>query len=118
MARVFSPDVVLLDLQLAGALDGYDVAWQLRREPSLEGVQLVALSGFDREDCLEDRHAIFDAHLVKPVDVVALHSPLTEEPCSGLRSGHAAHAQARNERTCSRTGATGTAAYRPSHPTR
>jgi signal transduction histidine kinase len=118
MARVFSPDVVLLDLQLAGAMDGYDVAWQLRREPSLEGVQLVALSGFDREDCPEDRHAIFDAHLVKPVNVVALHSLLTEEPCSGLRSGHAAHAQARNERTCSRTGATGTAACPPSHPTR
>jgi CheY-like chemotaxis protein len=83
MARAFRPDVVLLDLQLAGAMDGYDVAWRLRQEPSLESVQLVALSGFDREDCPDDRHAVFDAHLVKPVNVAALHALLTNEPGNG-----------------------------------
>jgi CheY-like chemotaxis protein/two-component sensor histidine kinase len=83
MARAFRPDVVLLDLQLAGAMDGYDVAWRLRQEPSLEGVQLVALSGFDREDCSDDQHAVFDAHLVKPVNVAALHFLLTKEPGNG-----------------------------------
>lgn len=90
LAQAFKPDVVLLDLRLADAMDGYDLAWRLRQEPSLEGIQLVALSGFDREDCPDDRHAVFDAHLVKPVNVAALHALLTEEPCSGpcsARSG-------------------------------
>jgi CheY-like chemotaxis protein/two-component sensor histidine kinase len=67
LAKRFHPQIVLLDIQLPG-LDGYQVAEQLRRDASLQGTALVALTGYGAE---EDRHrsqqAGFDAHLVKPV---------------------------------------------------
>src|SRR5207249_10039286 len=42
--RAQPPDVVLLDIGLP-ELDGYEVARRLRREPGLEGVVLVAMTG-------------------------------------------------------------------------
>jgi CheY-like chemotaxis protein len=50
-------------------MSGYDVARQLRREPTLSGVILIALTGFsgpEREQ--EARAAGFDHQQVKPFD--------------------------------------------------
>jgi PAS domain S-box-containing protein len=67
-ARAFRPDAVLLDIGLP-RLDGLQVARRLRQEPGLEGVLLVALSGYGtEEDHRRSREAGCDAHLVKPVD--------------------------------------------------
>jgi signal transduction histidine kinase/ActR/RegA family two-component response regulator/PAS domain-containing protein len=72
-ARTSPPDVMLVDIGLPG-MDGYEVARRVRRDPDLDGVVLVALTGYGRE---EDRQramaAGFDYHLVKPVSPDALH---------------------------------------------
>jgi two-component system CheB/CheR fusion protein len=71
-----APDIVLLDIGLPG-MDGYEVARRLRAEPSLDGVCLVALTGYGSEaDRRRSTDAGFDAHLVKPVEFDALRRVL------------------------------------------
>src|SRR5262249_7103499 len=77
------PDVVLLDLGLP-RMDGYEVARRLRQEGGLEGVLLVALTGFGQEqDRRRTQAAGFDAHCVKPVDFTALKALLARPPGRG-----------------------------------
>jgi CheY-like chemotaxis protein len=65
-------DLLLIDIGLPG-LDGYGVAEAIRRDPTLRGATLVALTGYGRpEDRERVRAAGFDHHLVKPVDLAAL----------------------------------------------
>jgi len=73
----FQPDVVFLDLGMPH-LSGFDLARQLRGEPALANVVLIALSGWgtalDRERC---RNAGIDHHLTKPAlpaDILGLLS--------------------------------------------
>jgi CheY-like chemotaxis protein len=73
MARSFKPDLVLCDIGLPGDMDGYGVAQTLRADPATDGIFLVAMTGFGREEDLEHAyHAGFDKHLTKPVDPDAL----------------------------------------------
>ena len=75
-ARVFEPQVVVLDIGLPG-MDGYQVARQLRAEPGTRGAQLIAVTGYGRE---EDRAraaaAGFDFHFVKPADPVEIQAAI------------------------------------------
>ncbi len=67
-ALAHPPDVVLLDIGLPG-LNGYEVARRLRQYPQLEGVRLVAMTGYgDEADRQLAMEAGFDRHVVKPVD--------------------------------------------------
>jgi CheY-like chemotaxis protein len=67
-ARARRPDVLLLDIGLPG-LDGFQVAEQMRNDPALANVFIIAISGYD-PDMFQgrSRRAGFDHHLVKPVD--------------------------------------------------
>jgi len=64
----YQPNVVLLDIGLPG-LTGYEVASRIREQATLNGVLLVAVTGYGQES---DRQlalqAGFDHHLVKPID--------------------------------------------------
>ena len=64
----YRPDVMLLDIGLP-KMNGYEVAKRIRKEPVLEHVVLVAMTGYGQED---DRkrslEAGFNHHLVKPGD--------------------------------------------------
>ncbi len=63
------PDVLLLDIGLPG-LDGFEVAQRIRQQPALEGLVLVALTGYGQEaDRQRALDAGFDHHLVKPADI-------------------------------------------------
>lgn len=66
------PDLIISDITMP-EMDGYELARQIRRNPQLQGITLVALTG-NNED--QDRQlsldAGFDHHLVKPVSVKAL----------------------------------------------
>ena len=66
------PDLLLVDIQMP-RLDGYGVLRELRGDPNLAGLRVVALTAFamhgDRERALE---AGFDGYITKPVDLTSL----------------------------------------------
>jgi signal transduction histidine kinase/ActR/RegA family two-component response regulator len=65
-------DVVLSDISMPG-MDGFEFVRKLRLLPGKEKVRVVALTGFGRnEDIEEARKQGFVAHLTKPIDVRAL----------------------------------------------
>lgn len=67
-AQALRPDAILLDIGLPG-MDGYEVARRIRRDPDLEHVQLIAISGYcQSEDRERSRAAGIDHHLAKPPD--------------------------------------------------
>ncbi len=70
------PDVALLDIGLPG-LSGYEVAQRFRADPTLEGLMLVAVTGWGTEgDQRRSAEAGFDHHLTKPVEAGALEAVL------------------------------------------
>ena len=77
------PDVVISDLGLPGAVDGYELARRLRAQPGLGRVRLVALSGYANDDARQrSRLAGFDAHLAKPPDLAQLQNCLLAAPAA------------------------------------
>jgi DNA-binding response OmpR family regulator len=67
-AAACRPDAILLDIGLP-RVDGYCLARQLRQQPGLQGLLLVAVTGYaDAEHRALSREAGFDHYLVKPVD--------------------------------------------------
>ncbi len=71
-ARVFQPDLVLCDVGLPD-MDGYEVAHEMRQDPTLHETTLVALTGYTRpEDIAHAKEAGFDQHLAKPVKLAQL----------------------------------------------
>ena len=65
----FSPEVGLLDIGLPD-IDGYELAARLRADPRSQGMRLVALTGYGRDnDRVKALAASFDEHLVKPVAI-------------------------------------------------
>jgi signal transduction histidine kinase/CheY-like chemotaxis protein len=88
-ARTFHPDVVLADLGMP-RMNGYDMARELRRMPSMRDAVLIAISGYGQEaDIQRSREAGFSRHLVKPVELSELKQILTT-CCSPLQDGDAA----------------------------
>jgi two-component system CheB/CheR fusion protein len=86
-ARTSCPDIMIVDIGLPG-MDGYEVARQVRRDPSLEHAVLVALTGYGRDEDKQSALAAgFDHHLVKPIDadeleslIARLQAPAAEDP--------------------------------------
>ena len=68
--RDFELDVIVLDIGLP-VMDGYELGARLRAHS--ETCRLIALTGYgQREDQERSRHAGFDVHLVKPVEMEKL----------------------------------------------
>ncbi len=71
-AREWRPDIILCDLGMP-QMDGYEVCRRLRQVPELEGVLIVAVSGYGGEgERRKSKEAGFDRHLVKPIDWATL----------------------------------------------
>jgi CheY-like chemotaxis protein len=67
-----------LDIGLP-VMDGYELAAGLRELPDLNGMKLIALTGYGQEsDRQRSREAGFDHHFVKPVDLLMLESVVAE----------------------------------------
>ena len=89
IAADFRPDVALLDIGLP-VMDGYELAARLRELPDLNGMKLIALTGYGQEsDRQKSREAGFDHHLVKPVDLLMLESVVAESTQQPEDSGAA-----------------------------
>ena len=77
-AKCFHPEIVLCDIGLPD-IDGYDVARAMHADPLLNGVSLVALTGYGQA---EDRDRAFKAgfvgHLPKPFSCSQLKEMLLE----------------------------------------
>jgi CheY-like chemotaxis protein len=70
------PDLALLDIGLPD-MDGYELGQRLRQLPGLDGLRLVALTGYGQTSDRARSHSLgFTAHLVKPVDLNALSALL------------------------------------------
>ncbi|HEX5764443.1 MAG TPA: PAS domain S-box protein [Woeseiaceae bacterium] len=77
VAVSFRPEVILLDLGLP-EVDGYEVAYRLRQQPELDGVVLVAMTGYGQPEDRQRSQAVgFDHHLVKPAEFADLQNILT-----------------------------------------
>ena len=67
-ALEYRPHVVLLDIGLPG-MDGFSVARQLREQPTLANIVLVAMTGYGEVVARQkSSEAGFNHHLVKPAD--------------------------------------------------
>jgi two-component system CheB/CheR fusion protein len=75
-AETFQPQTALLDIGMPG-MNGYQLARHLRATPRYADLQLVAMTGFGRD---EDRDAAlaagFNTHLIKPVGLDELEALL------------------------------------------
>jgi PAS domain S-box-containing protein len=72
------PEVALIDIGLP-VMDGYELARKLR--DLLGDARLIAVTGYGQQrDRDRSRAAGFDAHLVKPVPLEALHAALELQP--------------------------------------
>jgi PAS domain S-box-containing protein len=93
----FRPQVILLDLGLPG-MDGCDVARQLRMDPGMNPVRIVAMTGRGDDDAVRRAREVgCDDYLVKPVDsnrlldaleskrIVSQGTPPCFEPTNGLQ---------------------------------
>jgi CheY-like chemotaxis protein len=68
----FKPGVALLDLGLP-VMDGFELGERLRAAPDLQGIVLIAVTGYAQElDRRRSAAAGFDAHVAKPMDVYEL----------------------------------------------
>ena len=77
VAVSFRPEVILLDIGLP-EVDGYEVAYRLRQQPELDGVVLVAMTGYGQPEDRQRSQAVgFDHHLVKPAEFADLQNILT-----------------------------------------
>ena len=66
-------DAAIVDISLPG-MDGYEVARQVRRQPTWSHLRLVALTGWGQDhDRERARDAGFDHHLTKPVELSELY---------------------------------------------
>jgi PAS domain S-box-containing protein len=80
--RETHPDLVLLDIQMP-VMDGYQVIREIRNDPALRGLRVVALTAFamqgDRERAIE---AGFDDYITKPLTFAKLKAQLEFPPSS------------------------------------
>ncbi|HVG05794.1 MAG TPA: ATP-binding protein [Burkholderiaceae bacterium] len=88
----FRPAAMLLDLGMP-LMDGYEVARQVRQLPQLNGMPLIAITGWGHEEDLKrSRSAGFDHHLTKPASINVLEKLLSsierrESDTTAARSG-------------------------------
>lgn len=77
LAEQSRPDAVVLDIGLPD-IDGYEIAYQLRRRLAFEDIPIVALSGFGSEaDRKRSNDAGIDYHLTKPASMADLEQALS-----------------------------------------
>ena len=71
LVSIFRPDVILMDIQMPG-LDGIELTRQLKADPSLRHIVVVAFTAFAMKgDEARMRAAGCDGYIAKPFDVTS-----------------------------------------------
>jgi CheY-like chemotaxis protein len=90
VVRRFRPDYILCDLGLPGC-NGFDVCQQIKADPELRSVQIVALTAYSDEKSRERaRQAGFDGYYVKPLLPHAL-ADMFGDPRNRVPAKHLPH---------------------------
>lgn len=78
MLDEFLPDLVILDLHLPG-IDGFQVCQNIRSDPDLKGIKILAITGYDTaENAQRILASGADAYLAKPLDAKELPAKICE----------------------------------------
>jgi CheY-like chemotaxis protein len=81
ISKDFQPEIVLCDLMMAGGMSGYAFAKAARAEGTLEGICIIAVSGWDGPDYEQQAYAAgFDRLLKKPLGLSELQAILQSPP--------------------------------------
>lgn len=80
---IYSPDLVLLDMQLDTALGGQDILYQIRANPRLSDTRVIVITG--HPSMVEPVASLVDFTLIKPIDIDKLKAIL-----SGLKKSEPA----------------------------
>ena len=76
IARKVRPDFIFLDIGLP-ELNGFEVARELRQDPSFARVRIIAVTGLGKSDDRREALAAgFDQYLLKPIDLTFIRSLL------------------------------------------
>ena len=87
LAREIRPDLVICDLQMP-EVDGYSVLAQVREDPTLREMPVIALTAFSRRiDRTTVLVAGFDGYLSKPIDPEVFIEEVEQYLKPQLRSG-------------------------------
>lgn len=90
LVRRFRPDFVLCDIGLPG-LNGFEVCAQIKADPELRGVKVLALTAYsDEKSRKRAEEACFDGYYVKPLLPDAL-AALFGDPRNGQAPMHEPH---------------------------
>ncbi len=82
LAADFQPRVIFLDIGMPG-MDGYETAKELRKNPVLKNITLVALTGWGTEsDRAKSRSMGFNHHLTKPAPANEINKILATLSCT------------------------------------
>jgi two-component system cell cycle response regulator DivK len=86
-AQRLRPDAILMDLSLAGAIDGLESTRRLRADPTFDRTPIIALTAHamrgDREHSL---HAGCDEHWTKPIIDLDRFKEMVERVVAGGRT--------------------------------
>ena len=77
VASEFVPHVAILDIDLP-EMDGFELARALRAKPEFNECRFVAVTGYDLPPAHRKDQPIFNAHLVKPVNLRKLQRLVLE----------------------------------------
>jgi two-component system cell cycle response regulator DivK len=78
-ARLLRPDVILMDLSLAGAIDGLESTRRLRSDSTFDQTPIIALTAHAmRGDHERSLHAGCDEHWTKPIINLELFKEMVE----------------------------------------
>ena len=82
LAHKLEPDIVLCDIGLPGAQNGYDVAREIRKRYGDSSPHLVALTAYGDEQARRMALAAgFDRHVIKPISLTEIRTILASVPC-------------------------------------
>ena len=78
LALIEQPQAIILDIGMPG-MNGYEVARRIRAQDWGDRALLIAVTGWGQaEDKQRSRHAGFDHHLTKPIDVAKMEKLLAD----------------------------------------